>query len=57
MTITINHYGATCSIETKDDELDATELLKTFCNLMLCAGWTQDSIDDAIMALNEEIEL
>jgi hypothetical protein len=25
--------------------------------LMLCAGWQQDSIDDAIMGLNEQIDL
>ena len=57
MTITLEHYGVTYSIETKDDELDSTELLKTFCNLMLCAGWQQSSIDWAIMELNEQIDL
>jgi len=55
MTITLKHYGVTYSIETQSETLDATQLLKTFNNLMLCAGWHQGSIDNAIMALNEEI--
>jgi len=57
MTITLKHYGVTYSIETKADDLNATEMIKTFNNLMLCAGWQQYSIDGAIMALNEEIDL
>ena len=57
MTITLKHYGITYSIETQSETLDATEVLKTFNNLMLCAGWQQGSIDEAIMALNEEIDL
>jgi len=57
MTITLKHYGFTYSIETKADDFDATEILETFTNLMKCAGWQQGSIDNAIMALNEEIEL
>ena len=57
MTITIKHYGDTYSIETKGDDLDATDVLKNFTNLMLCAGWHQVSIDNAILALNEEIDL
>ena len=57
MTITLKHYGVTYSIETKEDDFDATEMINTFNNFMLCAGWQQDSIDEAIMALNEEIEL
>jgi hypothetical protein len=57
MTITLKHYGVTYSIETQSETLDATQVLKTFSSLMLCAGFHQNSIDDAIMALNEEIEL
>jgi len=57
MTITLKHYGVTYSIETQSETLDATEMIKTFSNLILCAGWQQGSIDNAIMALNEEIEL
>jgi hypothetical protein len=57
MTITLKHYGDTYSFETKVDDLDATDVLKNFKNLMLCAGWAQISIDNAIMALNEEIDL
>jgi hypothetical protein len=57
MKITIKHYGITYSIETKEDDLNATEVLQNFTNLMKCAGWQQDSIDNAIMALNEEIYL
>jgi len=56
MTITLKHYGVTYSIETQSETLDATEVLKTFNNLMLCAGWQQGSIDEAIMELNEEID-
>ena len=56
MTITLKHYGVTYSIETKANDLNATEVLKTFNNLMLCAGWQQGSIDEAIMELNEEID-
>ena len=57
MTITLKHYGDTYFIETQLETLEPTQVLKTFSNLMLCAGWQQDSIDEAIMALNEEIEL
>jgi len=57
MTITLKHYGVTYSIETKEDDLEPTEMIKTFSNLMLCAGWQQGSIDGAIMELNEQIEL
>ena len=57
MKITLEHLGDTYSIGKKTDNLDATEVLKTFNNLMLCAGWHQSTIDDAIMELNEEIDL
>jgi hypothetical protein len=57
MKIILKHYGVTYSIETKEDDFDATEMINTFNNLMLSAGWQQDSIDEAIMALNEEIDL
>jgi len=57
MIITLKHYGATYSIETKADDLNATEMIQHFTNLILSAGWHQDSIDNAIMALNEEIDL
>jgi len=57
MTITLKHYGDTYSIETQLETLEPTKIIKTFTNLMLCAGWQQGSIDEAIMALNEEIEL
>ena len=57
MTITIKYFGITYSIETKEDDFDAAEMINTFNNLMLCAGWQQDSIDEAIMELNEQIDL
>jgi len=57
MIITLKNYGVTYSIETKEEDLNAKEVLQNFTNLMKCAGWQQDSIDNAIMALNEEIEL
>jgi hypothetical protein len=57
MTITLSHYGVTYSIETKGDDLDATEMINTFNNLLLCAGWPQGAIDNAIMELNEQIDL
>jgi len=57
MTITIKYFGITYSIETKEDNLTATEMIQHFTNLMLSAGWHQDSIDDAIMGLNEQIDL
>jgi hypothetical protein len=57
MIITLKHYEVTYSIETKGDDLDATDVLKNFTNLMLCAGWPQGAIDNAILVLNEEIDL
>jgi hypothetical protein len=57
MTITLKHYGVTYSIETKEDDFDATEMIKTFSNLMKCIGFQQSSIDGAIMGLNEQIDL
>jgi hypothetical protein len=56
MTITLKHYGVTYSIETTGD-LNATEMLEHFTNLLLCAGWPQGAIDNAIMELNEQIDL
>jgi hypothetical protein len=52
MTITLKHYGATYSIETNADDLTATEVLEHFTKILLCAGWHQTSIDNAIMELN-----
>ena len=57
MTITIKHYGVKHSTKTKTDGLNAKETLQHFINLMLGAGWPEGAIDDAIMALNEEIDL
>jgi len=57
MTITIKYFGVTYSIETKGDDLNATEMLETFTNLMKCIGFQQSSIDGAIMGLNEQIDL
>jgi len=57
MTITLKYYGVTYSIETQSETLGATQVLKTFSGLMLCAGWQQDSVDGAIMELNEQIDL
>ena len=57
MIITIKYFGITYSIETKEDNLDATEILETFTNLMKCIGFQQSSIDGAIMELNEQIDL
>ena len=57
MKITIKHFGVTHSVETEQEHLTATEALDIFCNLMRSIGFHQDSVDEAIMALNEEIEL
>ena len=57
MIITIKYFGITYSIETKEDNLNATEILETFTNLMKCIGFQQSSIDGAIMGLNEQIDL
>ena len=57
MKITLEHLKDTCYIKTEKNNLEPTEILRHFCNLMKCAGWQQYSIDEAIMALNEEIEL
>ena len=57
MTITIKYFGVTYSIETDTDNLDATQMLATFTNLMKCIGFQQSSIDGAIMGLNEQIDL
>jgi len=57
MKITLKHYRFKHSIKTDADDLNATEVIQHFTNLMLSAGWKQGSIDNAIMALNEEIEL
>jgi hypothetical protein len=57
MIITITHFGVNYSIETKEENLNATEILETFTNLMKCIGFHQSSIDGAIMELNEQIDL
>ena len=57
MKITLKHFGVTHSVETEQEHLTATETLDIFCNLMRSIGFHQDSVDEAIMALNEEIDL
>ena len=57
MIITIKYFGITYSIETEQDNLNATEMLETFTNLMRCIGFHPNSIDGAIMELNEQIDL
>jgi hypothetical protein len=57
MKITITHFGVNYSIETKEENLNATEILETFTNLMKCIGFHQSTIDGAIMELNEQIDL
>jgi hypothetical protein len=47
MTITIKHYGVTYSIETKQDDLHATETLEMFFNLMRAVGYQEESIQKA----------
>ena len=56
MKITIKYDGVTYYTKTKKDDVPAIEMLRNFTNLMLSAGWHQDSIDDAIMELNEQID-
>ena len=55
MKITLKHYGVTYSIETKEDDFDAAEMINTFNNLMLCAGFSEKSVQNAILDAAEEI--
>ena len=57
MTITIKYFGVTYSIETKEEDLNATQMIETFTSLIKCIGFHQSSIDEAIMTLNEQIDL
>tara|TARA_R110000803_G_scaffold97546_1_gene165658 strand:+ start:322 stop:495 length:174 start_codon:yes stop_codon:yes gene_type:complete len=57
MKITITHFGVTYSIETKTDDLNALQMIETFTDLMRCIGFHPDSVNDAIMGLNEQIDL
>ena len=57
MTITLKQHGVTYSVETKEDGSYAIDVLESFTNLMRCAGWHQGSIDNAIIELNEQIDL
>lgn len=57
MTITIKYFGITYSIETETEDLNSTEMLETFTDLMKCIGFHPNSIDNAIMELNEQIDL
>jgi hypothetical protein len=57
MTITIKYFGITYSIETEREDLNSTEMLETFTDLMKCIGFHPNSIDNAIMELNEQIDL
>ena len=41
MTITIKYFGITYSIETKTDDLNSTEILETFTNLMKCIDFNK----------------
>ena len=57
MTITLKQNKFTYFVKTDADDLNATEMLETFTNLMRAVGFQQSSIDGAIMELNEQIDL
>ena len=57
MTITIKHYGITYSIEKETEDLNAVQMIETLTDLMRCIGFHPNSIDGAIMELNEQIDL
>jgi len=56
MKITLEHYEDKYSIETNYDGLRAGEVLSHMCNLMMCAGFTNESLKQAIYERTELYE-
>ena len=49
MIITLKHYGVTHSTKTPNDDLNTHEVLEICKNIIMCAGFTEQSVQDAIL--------
>jgi hypothetical protein len=56
MIITLKHYGVTHSTKTPNDDLNTNEVLEIFKNIMMGAGFTEQSVENAILDAAEEIQ-
>ena len=56
MKITLKQYDYSYSIETPNEGCTASEVLSHMCNLMLCAGFNNESVKQAIYQKAEEYE-
>jgi hypothetical protein len=56
MIITLKHYGVTHSTKTPNDALNTNEVLEIFKNIMMGAGFTEQSVENAILDAAEEIQ-
>jgi len=54
MKIEIKHYGATYTVETENDDLEAVEVLDIMTGLLIQIGYQQESINEAIKELADE---
>ena len=56
MIITIKHYGVTHSTKTPNDDLNIHEVLEICKNIMMCTGFTEQSVENAILDAADEIQ-
>jgi len=56
MIITLKHYGVTHSTKTPTDDLNTHEVLEICKNIMMCAGFTEQSVENAILDAADEIQ-
>ena len=54
MKIEIKHYGTIYTVETKNDDLNAVEVMDIITGLLIQLGYRQESINEAIKELADE---
>jgi|LakMenE01Jun11ns_1017448.scaffolds.fasta_scaffold9299869_3 Holliday junction resolvasome RuvABC DNA-binding subunit len=55
MKIEIKHYGTTYTVETQTDDYEITEMFDIFTGLLIQLGYQQQSINEAIKELADDL--
>lgn len=53
MIIALSHYKTTYTIETKNDDVSAQNVIEYFISIMKSAGWGESSIQNAVFEISE----
>ncbi len=55
MKIEIKHYGNTYTVETENDDFTTDEMFDIFTGLLIQLGYQQQSINEAIKELADDL--